>query len=96
MKYLIIVLVAAAVLIVVALALAVRIVSQYEQGVLFRFGRLRGSRSPGLRLIVPFIDTLRKVSLRVVTMPIQSQGIIARDNVRLTCPPSRISASWTP
>jgi regulator of protease activity HflC (stomatin/prohibitin superfamily) len=69
------------VLIVVALALAVRIVWQYEQGVLFRFGRLRGTRSPGLRLIVPFIDTLRKVSLRVVTMPIQSRGIITRDNV---------------
>ena len=68
-------------LMVVALALAVRIVWQYEQGVLFRFGRLRGTRSPGLRLIVPFIDTLRKVSLRVVTMPIQSQGIITRDNV---------------
>ncbi len=81
MKALIVVLVVVAVLIVVALALAVRIVWQYEQGVLFRFGRLRGPRAPGLRLIVPFVDTLRKVSLRVVTMPIQSQGIITRDNV---------------
>ncbi len=81
MNTLIVVLVVVAVLIVVTLALAVRIVWQYEQGVLFRFGRLRGPRAPGLRLIVPFIDTLRKVSLRVVTMPIQSQGIITRDNV---------------
>ena len=76
-----IVLVIAAVLVLVLIALAVRLVWQYEQGVLFRLGRLRGTRSPGLRLIIPFVDILRKVSLRVVTMPIQSQGIITRDNV---------------
>jgi regulator of protease activity HflC (stomatin/prohibitin superfamily) len=81
MKTLVIVLVIVAALIALTFALAVRVVWQYEQGVLFRFGRFRGSRAPGLRLIVPFIDTLRKVSLRVVTMPIQSQGIITRDNV---------------
>jgi len=68
-------------LLALALALAVRIVWQYEQGVLFRLGRLRGARAPGLRLIIPFIDVLHKVSLRIVTMPIQSQGIITRDNV---------------
>ena len=56
-------------------------VKQYEQGALFRFGRLRGSRNPGLRLIIPFVDVLHRVSLRIVTMPIQSQGIITRDNV---------------
>jgi regulator of protease activity HflC (stomatin/prohibitin superfamily) len=77
----IIVIVVAVVLVVVVFALAVRIVWQYEQGVLFRLGRLRGSRAPGLRLIIPFVDVLHKVSLRVVTMPIQSQGIITRDNV---------------
>jgi regulator of protease activity HflC (stomatin/prohibitin superfamily) len=59
----------------------VRIVKQYERGVLFRLGRLRRTREPGLRLIIPFIDVLHRVSLRVVTMPIQSQGIITRDNV---------------
>ncbi len=75
----IIVLIIVAVLAV--LALAVRLVWQYEQGVLFRLGRLQGTRSPGLRLIIPVIDRLRKVSLRIVTMPIQSQGIITRDNV---------------
>ena len=73
--------VVAAVLIIVVLALAVRIVRQYEQGVVFRLGRLRGSRDPGLRLIIPFIDVMHKVSLRIVTLPIQSQGIITRDNV---------------
>ena len=75
------IIVIAVVLVLVVFALAVRIVRQYEQGVLFRLGRLRGSRAPGLRLIIPFVDVLHKVSLRIVTMPIQSQGIITRDNV---------------
>ena len=63
------------------LAMAVRIVKQYESGVLFRLGRVIGERAPGLRLIIPFIDVLHRISLRIVTMPIQSQGIITRDNV---------------
>jgi regulator of protease activity HflC (stomatin/prohibitin superfamily) len=76
----------AVVIIVVLLALlgfglSVRIVKQYEQGVLFRLGRLRSSRAPGFQLIIPGVDVLRRVSLRIVTMPIQSQGIITRDNV---------------
>ncbi|HEV2259207.1 MAG TPA: slipin family protein [Streptosporangiaceae bacterium] len=76
----------AVVVIVVLLALlgfglSVRIVKQYEQGVLFRLGRLQGPRAPGFNLIIPVVDVLRRVSLRVVTMPIQSQGIITRDNV---------------
>src|SRR5660398_225578 len=69
------------VLILLALALAVRIIKQYEQGVLFRLGRVLGARQPGLRVIIPFVDVLHRVSLRIVTMPIQSQGIITRDNV---------------
>jgi regulator of protease activity HflC (stomatin/prohibitin superfamily) len=69
------------VLVVIGLALALKIVKQYERGVLLRFGRLVGERAPGLRIIIPFVDVLHRVSLRVVTMPIQSQGIITRDNV---------------
>jgi regulator of protease activity HflC (stomatin/prohibitin superfamily) len=65
----------------VGLGLAVRIVKQYERGVLFRLGRVIGSREPGLRLLIPVVDVLHRVSLRIVTMPIQSQGIITRDNV---------------
>jgi regulator of protease activity HflC (stomatin/prohibitin superfamily) len=65
----------------IALALSLRIVKQYEQGVLFRLGRVIGVRKPGLTFIIPFVDDLRRVSLRIVTMPIQSQGIITRDNV---------------
>ena len=72
-----------AVLVLIGLALSVRIVQQYEKGVLFRLGRVIGVREPGLTLIVPVIDVLRRVSLRIVTMPIQSQGIITHDNVSI-------------
>jgi regulator of protease activity HflC (stomatin/prohibitin superfamily) len=81
MSGLLTVLVALVVLALVGLGLSVRIVKQYERGVLFRLGRVVGVREPGLRLVVPLIDVLRRVSLRIVTMPIQSQGIITRDNV---------------
>jgi regulator of protease activity HflC (stomatin/prohibitin superfamily) len=66
---------------IVLVALALKVVKQYEQGVLFRLGRVIGTRQAGLTAIIPFIDVLRRVSLRIVTMPIQSQGIITRDNV---------------
>lgn len=66
-----------------ALLLAIRIVQQYEMGVQFRLGKVIGVRGPGLRPIVPFIDVLRRVSLRIVTMPIPAQEIITRDNVSI-------------
>jgi regulator of protease activity HflC (stomatin/prohibitin superfamily) len=69
------------ILIVAGFVLGVRVVKQYEQGVLFRLGRVLGLRHPGFQLIIPFVDILHRVSLRIVTMPIQSQGIITRDNV---------------
>jgi len=81
MEVLIIVIVVVVVLALLGLAMAARIVKQYEQGVLFRLGRVQGPRDPGFRLIIPFVDVLHRVSLRIVTMPIQSQGIITRDNV---------------
>ena len=81
MGVLIAVVVVVVVLGLLGFGLSVRIVRQYEQGVLFRLGRLQGPRAPGFNLIIPVIDVLRRVSLRVVTMPIQSQGIITRDNV---------------
>jgi regulator of protease activity HflC (stomatin/prohibitin superfamily) len=81
MVVLLIVVVVVAVLALVAALLSLRIVQQYEEGVLFRLGRVVGVRPPGLNFIVPVIDVLRRVSLRIVTMPIQSQGIITRDNV---------------
>jgi regulator of protease activity HflC (stomatin/prohibitin superfamily) len=81
MAALVTVLIVLGVLALFVLALSVRIVKQYEKGVLFRLGRVIGVREPGLTFIVPVIDILRRVSLRIITMPIQSQGIITRDNV---------------
>src|SRR5580658_740807 len=81
MKALIIIVVVVLVLLVIGAALSARVIKQYQQGVLFRLGRVQGPRAPGFRLIIPFIDVLHRVSLRIVTMPIQSQGIITRDNV---------------
>jgi regulator of protease activity HflC (stomatin/prohibitin superfamily) len=77
----VIVLIVLVLLALLALSLSLRVVKQYEEGVLFRLGRVVGVRKPGLTFIVPVIDVLRRVSLRIVTMPIQSQGIITRDNV---------------
>lgn len=68
-------------LVLILLALALHIVHQYERGVVFRFGRVIGEKAPGLVVLLPVINVLRKVSLQIVTMPIQSQGIITRDNV---------------
>jgi regulator of protease activity HflC (stomatin/prohibitin superfamily) len=76
--------IAVALLLVVltGLALSVRILKQYERAVIFRLGRVRGgARGPGLIVFVPFVDRFHRVSLRIITMPIQSQGIITRDNV---------------
>src|SRR6202789_867154 len=66
----------------VGLALSVRILKQYERAVMFHLGKVRdGARGPGLIFFAPLINQVHRVSLRIVTMPIQSQGIITRDNV---------------
>lgn len=77
---LVIVLVVVVVALIVA-PLALRIVTQYEMGVQLRFGRFIGTKKPGLAVIIPFADRLIKVTMRIITMPIQSQGIITKDNV---------------
>jgi regulator of protease activity HflC (stomatin/prohibitin superfamily) len=71
----------AIVLVLILARLSIKIVRQYEQGVLFRLGRVVAVRMPGLRFIIPVVDRLQLVSQRIVTMPIQSQGIITQDNV---------------
>ncbi|GHF83023.1 slipin family protein [Streptomyces filamentosus] len=61
---------------------AARVVKQYERGVVFRFGRLRGEvRAPGFTMIVPVVDRLHKVNMQIVTMPVPAQEGITRDNV---------------
>jgi regulator of protease activity HflC (stomatin/prohibitin superfamily) len=81
MAVLIIIIIVVLAVLLIALGMSLKVVRQYERGVLFRLGRVLGVREPGLRVIVPFVDVLHRVSLRIVTMPIQSQGIITRDNV---------------
>lgn len=62
----------------------VRIVNQYERGVVLRLGRVRHHvKDPGLRLIIPVLDQMKKVGMRIVTLPIESQKIITKDNVSI-------------
>ncbi|GBD12799.1 Modulator of FtsH protease HflK [bacterium HR24] len=61
--------------------LAIRIVQEYERGVIFRLGRLVGARGPGLFFIIPFVERMIKVDLRIVTMDVPRQEAITRDNV---------------
>jgi regulator of protease activity HflC (stomatin/prohibitin superfamily) len=71
-------------IVVIIIGYGVRIINQYERGVVFRLGRVQGQiKEPGLRLIIPIVDQMRKVSLRIVTLPIESQKIITKDNVSI-------------
>lgn len=63
------------------LASAIKIVQEYERGVIFRLGRLVGAKGPGLFLIIPFVDRMVKIDLRVVTLDVPSQEAITKDNV---------------
>ncbi len=71
------------IIILIILGLSIRIVNQYERGVVFRLGRVIGIKDPGLRLIIPLVDRMVKPSLRIVTMPIPAQKIITQDNVTI-------------
>ncbi len=63
------------------LSAAIKIVQEYERGVIFRLGRLVGARGPGLFFIIPGVESMRKVDLRIVTMDVPAQEAITRDNV---------------
>ncbi len=75
------------IIIVVILALiikGIRIIKQYERGVIFRLGKAQKNvKEPGIRLIIPFIDQIKIISLRIVTLPVESQKIITKDNVSI-------------
>ena len=71
------------VVVVLLLPLAVKIVKQYERGVVLRFGRLIGTRTPGFNVILPLIDRMNKVSLRIVTTVLEPQEVITKDNVTI-------------
>ncbi|RMF33266.1 MAG: slipin family protein [Chloroflexi bacterium] len=70
-----------ALLLISILSAAIKVVQEYERGVIFRLGRLIGAKGPGLFFIIPIIDRMVKVDLRVVTLDIPSQEAITRDNV---------------
>ena len=65
------------------LASAIRILKEYERGVIFRLGRLIGEKGPGLILLIPIIDKMQKVSLRLVVLDVPPQDVITRDNVSI-------------
>jgi regulator of protease activity HflC (stomatin/prohibitin superfamily) len=70
-----------AIIVIIFISMAVKVVPEYERGVLFRLGRLVGARGPGIFVIIPFIDRMVRVDLRVVTMDVPSQEVITKDNV---------------
>jgi len=74
-------------LVVLSLGANVRVLREYQRGVVFRLGRLQAPAGPGLRLLVPFVDRLVRVDLRTVTLTIPPQEVITRDNV-----PARVNA----
>src|SRR5712691_239853 len=84
MNSLVLVVIGALVLLLVILALsAIRVVQQYERGVIFVLGRLIGAKGPGLFLVPPFISRMMKVDLRIVTLTVPPQEVITRDNVTI-------------
>jgi regulator of protease activity HflC (stomatin/prohibitin superfamily) len=84
MSLLVLCVLAALVLVLVIIALsAIRVVQQYERGVIFVLGRLIGAKGPGLFLVPPFISCMVKVDLRIVTLTVSPQELITRDNVTI-------------
>ena len=71
-------------LLIVIVVGAVKIVQEYERGVIFRLGRLQGAKGPGIFFIIPIVDKMTKVDLRVVTLDIPTQEAITRDNVTVS------------
>ncbi len=73
----------AVILVILFLSSAIKILKEYERGVVFRLGRVIDTKGPGLIIIIPLIDKLIKVSLRVVTMDVPEQDVITKDNVSI-------------
>ncbi len=73
--------IAIVVLIIFFLSAALKILNEYERGVIFRLGRVIKAKGPGLIILIPVIDKMVKVSLRLVAMDVDPQDVITRDNV---------------
>jgi len=76
------------VLAVVVLPQSIRILREYERGVIFRLGNLQGAKGPGLIFLIPIVDRMVKMDLRVVTIDVAKQEVMTRDNVRSMQVPS--------
>jgi regulator of protease activity HflC (stomatin/prohibitin superfamily) len=73
--------IALVILFIIFISSAVKILNEYERGVIFRLGRVIATKGPGLIILIPFVDKMVKVSLRLVTMDVPPQDVITRDNV---------------
>ncbi|MBU4208506.1 MAG: slipin family protein, partial [Proteobacteria bacterium] len=69
------------ILVVFFLTSAIRILNEYERGVIFRLGRVIKAKGPGLIILIPVVDKMLKVSMRLVAMDVDPQDVITRDNV---------------
>lgn len=76
--------IAGIVLLLLFLASAIRVLNEYERGIIFRLGRVIGAKGPGLIILIPIVDKMVKVSLRLVAMDVDPQDVITRDNVSVT------------
>lgn len=72
-----------AVVLLVLWFFVIKVINQYERGVVFRLGKVQSAKGPGIRVVIPIIDRLVKVGMRIVTLPVQSQKIITKDNVSI-------------
>src|SRR3989339_1534010 len=75
------------VVVLIILANTIRVVNEYERGVIFRLGRIIGAKGPGLFFLIPIVDRMIKISLRTTTMDIPTQEVITKDNV-----PAKVNA----
>jgi regulator of protease activity HflC (stomatin/prohibitin superfamily) len=71
------------IILVIWIVTGVRLINQYQRGVVLRLGKIHSVKEPGLRLIIPIVDQIRKIDLRIITLPVDSQKIITKDNVSI-------------
>ena len=71
-------------IVVLFLASSIKIVQEYERGVIFRLGRCVGAKGPGVFFVIPVIDKITKINLQIIAAPVASQAVITKDNVTTT------------
>ena len=83
-------------LVVMFLASAIKILNEYERAVIFRLGRVRDVKGPGLIIIIPIVDRIVKVDMRTITMDVPPQDVITKDNVSIKVSAVVYFALWMP